>query len=360
MIIVHIGLPKCGSTTLQTFLDSNSEALSALSIDYPRLGRGVRKAHHNLAHELKGRASRFDPQKGGVAEMVSHLRATSHETTIISSESFAPCSAAGVAQFGEALSQVGQPVRVILIVRNLVDIAPSSYNEKVRFGAHTHDFDTFFDHLVLKDKFNAFDYASRWANVFGWEALRVRLLHPKSLVGGDLIDDFLVQAGLDPNSPAMRALSRQPRVNESVGWKTLEAVRALFSGASGLGADHLLVKLANSDLSSAKKMRVGKLAEDVADSMGWRREKGLYMTRAQAMKMQANYEASIHGLNQFVTEKLPEPADLDSSGFVERTFLPDVSHIPADELRSFYDAVASRVLADGSLKAVSRGLARAA
>jgi hypothetical protein len=66
MIVIHIGFPKAGSTTIQTYLNTNQAALRGLSIDFPTLGLANRANHHTIAHELAGRMERIKPKHGGV------------------------------------------------------------------------------------------------------------------------------------------------------------------------------------------------------------------------------------------------------------------------------------------------------
>ena len=57
MLWIHIGLRKAGSSTLQSFLRTNQEALEPLGLRYPTLGL-LGNAHHDLVSELKGRPPR--------------------------------------------------------------------------------------------------------------------------------------------------------------------------------------------------------------------------------------------------------------------------------------------------------------
>ncbi len=344
MIVVHIGLPKSGSTTIQTFLGANEEALRKQSIEYPQVGRGRRIAHHNFAHELKGRIAKFNPASGTVSELADYLQEASCKTTLISSELLASCDRGMVERFGEALSGLGQPIRIVLIIRNLVDLAPSSYAQKIRYGLNTYDFDEFFKFMLAQDRFNPFQIASHWGATFGIDAIRVRVLEPAQLLNGDLIDDYLLTAGLDPDNPALRNLERQDRVNESAGWRTLEAVRALFGGACGLGEDHPLIKRVRNANSKHKNRLIGEAAETIGADFGWNGDRGRYLTRAQAQRLQDDYATGLRKLNDALSEKLPTPRDLDERGFIERSELPDARQIPKTELRRFYDAVGERLL----------------
>lgn len=350
MIVVHIGLPKCGSATIQTFLNENDEALRSLAVDYPRVGRVLRrarqsfaKAHHNFANELKGRAEKFNPVAGGVASLSDHLRKSPFETTILSSEAFATCNGESVERLASILQSAGRPIRIVMVIRNLVAQAPSNYAQRIRHGYNIHDFDTFFDQWRRDDRFNSFEIASRWADVFGWDAMRIRVLDPSRLLNGDLIDDFLDSLDLDPDAPTLRALPRQPRVNESAGWMTLEAIRAMFAGHSGMDRDHPLARLIENGLPEHKMKRLGVAAEQTGEAFGWNRDRGRYLTRVQAEQLHVAYAECLQRLSDHLPLRLEPPKDLEALGFVEREFLPDATYIPAGTLSDFYQALANRV-----------------
>lgn len=351
MIVIHIGFPKAGSSTIQAYLSSNQCALQKLSVDYPNLGRMANTGHHQFAHELSGRMEHLRPQLGGLAELKAHLRETPFDTTLISSECFTPCSAEQVAWFAKSLSDTNQQFRIIQIIRNLVDIAPSSYAQRIRFGGLTNDFDDFFELLLSRQKFNAFEVATRWGGAFGWDTLRVRSLDTAHLFNGDLIDDFLYSSGIDPDQTEMRAMLRGQRANESSGWKALEALRALFGGQSGLADNHPLVQRVQQTLQSPRdlkrqKKNIGLAAEAVAAEIGWNQDRGRYLTLAQAERLQRDFASNIQALNDHLTVKLPTPPDLDARGFAERDFLPCAQYIPTAELSSFYEAVVERLTVD--------------
>jgi hypothetical protein len=358
MIVIHIGLSKSGSSTIQTFLDTHESALRELSVDYPRLGRLNRLAHHNIANELKGRAERFNPNSGGVLDMAGYLRQTRHSTTVLSSEAFWTCGAEAVKRFAAALAGVDQPFRIVLVIRDLVDMAPSSYAQEVRHGNHTSNFDLFFERRHAQDRFNVFEAARRWADAFGWDALAVRVLDPALLAGGDLVTDFLRQLDLDPAAPALTALARRPRLNVSPGWMTLEAVRALFAGRSGLARDHPLARLLSDDPADFERKRIGVAGEVVGGELGWNRDRGRYLTWDQAQTL---YDANIgllEALNAHLPVGLPPPASLDARGFVPRDFMPDARHIPPAALKEFYDAMAVQADTEAKRAAAAKRAAK--
>ena len=343
MIAVHIGFPKAGSTTVQTYLGENQNALRELSVDYPRPGRDGR-AHHRLAHELTGRIHRIYPEDLGLAELARYLSYAPFNTTIISSECFAACNESMISRLGSVLSQSNQTIRILQVIRPLVELAVSSYAQRTRYGGLTYDFDEFLKLFIRREKFDAFRVAHQWAGVFGWEAMRISVLDPQQLLNGDLIDNLLAALDLNPDDAELRSLPRRPRANESTGWRALEAIRDLFGEQSSIDWSHPLAKrVVDAGDSRDRKKDIGLAAEEIAAEIGWSQNRGRYLTRDQAERLHGEYRAAIDRLNQRLPVKLSEPVDIDAQGFVERGFLPSVNHIPPAELHEFHDAIAQRL-----------------
>lgn len=340
MIVIHIGMPKAGSTTLQHFLRANDEALRGMSIDYPRVGRELPihdLSHRNIANGILERTTRIHKTRGTLADMMIYLNSTKYAMTIISSEELFRAGEPAIKRTQSLFESLLQEIRIVLIIRDPAGRIPSAYAHGVRAGASTGDFDTFFEFTVVNDKVDQFKVAARWASVFGWPSIHVRLLSPAALRGGDLTTDFLASAGLDPDAPELSALPRPPRANESPGWKTLEAVRAYFGGRSGLPDTHPLMKMKPPD-TPRKRRNFKSAAETVCRELGWHEDKGLYLTGEQAALCADSHASTIRMLNEHLVEKLATPSGVEEHEFVERPFLPDVSKIDGAELRAFYDA----------------------
>lgn len=339
VIVIHIGLPKSGSTAIQSYLSANEEALGRLSIDYPPIGRLNRKAHHRLVHELKGYKKKLDPQGGTILDLAERCSASGSHLTILSSEMFEQCEENEIRTLRKTLVSALQPFRIILIVRDLVELVPSSYAQKIRYGHKTCDFDEFFEERIAERRANFFSTAEMWGKVFGWNRVKVRLLDRNALLNGDLLDDFLTTAGVDISDPEICVLPRPGRVNEANGWKVLEAIRALGADQHGLDKDHpLLLFLAKSDRNFDRKL-VEAAAIDIGTRLGWMHDKGRYLTRTQAQRALDLYRTNVKALNERLSEKLPEPLDLDARGFLQRDFLPVAGLLAAAELRAFYDGI---------------------
>lgn len=310
-----------------------------MGLDYTPIGRMRRKGHHNFSSELMAR-DKFRPQAGGLADLAAAAKGDARPLIVLSSEMFEGCETPQVERLREILAPVGRPFRIIMVIRDMLDLIPSSYAQKVRHGHNTFDFDSFFENRMLETRVDVFETARRWAEVFGWDSLRVRSLDPGRLANADLIDDFLITAGFAGDASA---LLRPGRVNVASGWKTLEAVRALHLGRHGLADDHPLVAyLAARREADAKFLE--KASQLAGDAIGWSREKSVYFTRAQAERVLATDTAAIASLNRHLPEPLPLPASLADRNFEERKWLPEASRIPPPEIASFHEAVTRTLL----------------
>lgn len=339
MIAIHIGARKCGSSSIQSFLQNNSGPLGTISFDFPTVGRGSGKSHDNIAHEINGR-DLFDPKLGSLDELSCCWRTGEYRHAILSSELFEETPPEGISRLRRAFARPGDAhdFKIIFVIRDLLGAIRSSYAKRVRFGDHTYNFDVFFPRRLNSDICDYYNTATRWADVFGWESMSVRILDGRHLTGGDLLEDFM--AALDLKAEEKTQLQRTPVVNASPGWKSLEAVRALFGDRHGLDKEHPLrafVKRRNS------WKLIGNTAARVGAELGWNDEKGAYFTLSQAEACLDKYRRSIELLNLRLASKLPIPPDLSQQGFAERRFLPEAAQIPASELKAFYNEVARQL-----------------
>lgn len=330
MIAVHIGLKKSGSSSIQSFLAANADALAGLGVDFPVVGRGPFSAHHNFAWQMMGRR-KFIARRGGLEDLARAWRRRRAPVRLLSSEMFEGCDAAQVARLREALAGLGEPVRILLYIRGLASLISSSYAQKIKNGKNAHDFDTFFAERMAQPRIDFFRTAQNWASVFGWDAMRVRLLAPEGLVNGDLIDDLLTALDLDPIAPKVRTLARPGVINPAPGWRVLEAVRALSTDRDGLEPRHPLKRIGD-----RQPRAFGAAALRAGDALGWNADRGLYLTRGQALACHDAYRKAVARLNQVLSTALPS-LELENASLPERPWMPDVDHIEPGPLRAFYD-----------------------
>jgi len=345
MIVVHVGLKKSGSASIQAFFNENAKQLRKLSLDYPKIGRRKKKAHHNLAYEIQG-SKKFDPERGTLSEAAQYWEKSACRAMILSSEMFEEVEVHEAVELKTKLSHArgaSEEFRIYIVIRDLVELMPSSYAQKVRYGLHAYDFDRFFSARMQMRRVNFYDTVQRWAEAFGWENLKIRVLDPAHLLNGDLIDDLLAVCGVTAETDK-RDLIRTGIKNTAPGWRVLEATRALSDDRHGLPDTHpLRHKIERKLGDKGFGYRLGNGAEKAGDMRGWNADRGRYLTRSQAQLCYDAYCNSVTQLNQRLTDKLPFPVNLDERRFVERQFIPDVSLIPTQELRGFYDDLWERL-----------------
>jgi hypothetical protein len=338
MIVVHIGLRKAGSTSIQTFLRDNEMALHGMGVDYPRIGRSKGSSHLNIAAEIRGLA-KFAPSGGTVAELAGDWRESSSTVMVLSAEAFEECETEQARRLGAVRREPDEEVRIVLVIRDLVGLMPSSYSQMVKLGVKTHDFDAFFEKRIVGRRNDYYETARRWADAFGWNALRVPLLDPRHMLRGDLTDEFMSHADIDLADGCASLLKRPAAANVGPGWRVTEAIRALYSGRHGLAEDHPLAKAAR--LSRGEREIIGRKATELGQTLGWNDDRGRYLTHDQAKVCLELYAQAVSKLNETLSAKLPPPAGLDQRGFIAREAAPDVEQIPQRLLRSFYDDLAA-------------------
>jgi hypothetical protein len=339
MILIHIGLAKCASSSIQAFFNVNRKRLRRASVFYSGPGRaGLGKAHHNIANEILERR-RFDPDLGALADVARVCRRHPDGLIVLSSEIFERADEQSIAKLKEVFA--AENVRILLVVRSLLSQLRSSYAQRIRHGKHSYDFDEFFKFRIREERISSFVTASRWAGVFGWDNMVLRVLDRAHLLNGDLFDDLLDIIGLDPHSSwASLDLERPGVFNPSPGWKVLEAVRALYTSRHGLDDHHPLLELVR---QPGEIEGLGWCTFKIGNRRGWNAELGQYYTRAQADICVDIFSRAVDDLNRHLSQKLPDPPDLRFTDFKEREFLPDAARICPEELNSFYEELWSRL-----------------
>ncbi|MCB1388704.1 MAG: hypothetical protein KDK12_06100 [Rhodobacteraceae bacterium] len=218
--LIHIGLPKCGSTSIQEFLKLNGEELvrrgiryapleprfgsqfelglaaletagAVLDRDVARLVTGVRNAGDQRAY-----VRRFD------AFLDAGLRSWTEATYVGSSEHLTSWlgRTERVQALDRFLSARFEAVRYVVYLRPQADIVLSGYSEHVRRGGSA----TLAEHLAQdRDWLDHLALVRRWEGAVGPARLDVRLLTADFLHGADLIADFCAVMSVSPEGLQM-------------------------------------------------------------------------------------------------------------------------------------------------------------
>lgn len=234
--IVHIGIEKTGTTSIQSFMTLNRQALAQGLVCYPstpgqsnHMKLGAFATNDDKRDDLRARYKLFtkgdiEQFRGSfVRELRDEVLSAGCPTVVFSNEH---CSSrliedAEIERFRDMLLGLFDSVRIVVYLRRQDEAALSHYATKVKAG-HTRP-------IALPDeeeRRERYDYASllsRWSKVFGRSQLTVRLYDKAHLVDGDAVADFMATISLPPN-PGYEMPKRE---NESMDAVSLEWLRRM-------------------------------------------------------------------------------------------------------------------------------------
>lgn len=231
--MLHIGLHKTGTTTLQHYLSGNAEALAAEGLHYPKIGRS-RQAHHQLANQIR-RDGPQHPHLGTWEDVLSFVADHPLDKIIISGEGFGTFKARSIQTLKREIGLY--PTRVIAYTRHFANLLPSAYGQKVKKGAYIHDF----DHFYQNEGSSRLGFSRRF---LAWREVGIRNVTIRPIgMSGDVIIDFneLLELLFDFGV-------RQVGRNVGDKWITLEVVRAINSAIY----EHI-----RKDIRSSKRLHRG-------------------------------------------------------------------------------------------------------
>lgn len=219
--VIHVGMPKAGSTTLQHFLMRHRRQLRAEGLLVPTMGGHQSPGHRALSLSLA--APDGDFERSFLPQLEPALKRKRCRSLLLSYEGLqnlhpglrAPERL--VAGFG----RIGFRVTFVAVVRPQPLFLNSFYCHEVywfrssrRFGAYAA--------RRLRDA--RFDYGRRLAQWSDCPGARFRALPLTQAGGGSLVERFLEATGLPSPGPEAAA---PPLRNERVGVRTLELLRRL-------------------------------------------------------------------------------------------------------------------------------------
>jgi len=214
--IIHIGTPKSGTTTIQSFLSLNRTALAEQGIRYAPYNYGSRrKSQMDLAlagvihsggvlnrplqqHAMgvTGHASQAAYVDGLEKQLRDGVAKWPEHTYLASSEQNHAWAGnrKRIKAFDTFLRSIFDEVRYVVYYRPQDEFMLSTYSERIRRGELV-SFETHFEQRV--DNMDLYHKTNLWAKIAGRENLTVRLLDRGVMKNGDLLDDFCDVAGLD-------------------------------------------------------------------------------------------------------------------------------------------------------------------
>lgn len=245
--LIHIGIPKSGTSSIQAFLGLNRVALTGQGVLYAPFNPDFGSQFELPVTALEACGDRIGPelerrrlglvtparQAAYVAEYDRFLRGVlafaRGDHFIASSEHIHAwlSTPAHILALDRYLSARFTQVRYLVYLRAQDELVASGYSEAIRRGA-THDFQT---HLALHGRHSHWSSLKPWRAVVG-PRLLVRLTSVDALTGGDLLSDFCAIAGIDT-----AGLHRPPRVNAALSRGEIALRRQLNRVLPVLGRD---------------------------------------------------------------------------------------------------------------------------
>lgn len=242
--IIHIGMVKAGSSSIQTWLHSNRAALEAegarsnevgfrrhalrhavFQVAMLELGADEKTAWVGVREKIEGRDEKIIENFKYLTGMLEKLSGDPG-IFIYSIEGLFRCREIHMIALDKYLSRFFEDRTYVVYIRNAVDFFVSMYSQILRNVDREHSTREFSEFMKLCGREpvpygieSSFEHLLVWDKMLG-NMLNVRLLEPDWLVEGDLIEDFASLAGV----PAFR---KPGRMNESFAAEYVEYVRYL-------------------------------------------------------------------------------------------------------------------------------------
>lgn len=233
-VFLHVGLPKTGTTYLQSVLWQNRSSLNEQGVLYPGTGPRqhmwaslVVREHPGLAKRSAGVTASWDD----IVDQVSAWPGTS----LISHEFFgtatAEQAAAAVAALGDA------EVHLVVTARDILTVTTSYWQEYVKHGFHSVDLDDFPRETEPWDEWGpgAIDIRSildRWAPQVAPERVHVLVLPPPDAPRTALLEEFARILDVDVTDFKTEAA----RANSSLGIVEVELLRRIGRDLEGFSS----------------------------------------------------------------------------------------------------------------------------
>lgn len=232
--VLHIGLGKCGTTSVQFFLFRNRDRLAELGVLNP-VSAG-RQRHTELGFFVKTRrelARTIEWQRLGIESLDEwrqrfrrrlrrEIVKSGLPRALFTDEDLFSSSEQAVTRMRRLMGRLAAGVRLVAYVRRQDDHMVSRYQQAVKIGETAR-----LDEYAARDWAWKYDYGmqlSRWQRVLQPARVVLRRYEPGRFEGGSLYQDFLGAIGIDACAEDFEQVSAR---NESIDVESAEFIRLL-------------------------------------------------------------------------------------------------------------------------------------
>lgn len=218
-LVLHIGDPKTGSTSIQSVLDKGKFKSPGVRLAYP-----IESLNHRRLVEAinEGKAKAYLDLKE-VKRIQQAWGSGENDHVVISAEQFWTSDPEQVERaIEEIIPGALQNARLLVYIRPHVDRMLSSWQQRIRMGAAHDRLEAFHQHTLQQGDFLYFNRLSKWRTVFG-DRLEIRPFIRDRLYKGDVVEDFFAFV-LGPDNYEITAGGYE---NESISIEQLSMIREM-------------------------------------------------------------------------------------------------------------------------------------
>ena len=234
-VVLHAGMGKTGTTTIQAFLHRNRQRLLDRGVLFPespgrrrhvRLGLAAQSddAPRSVDWQFQDLSSPGELRPVVEQELRDEVRRSGARTLLLSDEALSGASLQAMEILRVMLEDLASSVRLVLYLRRQDDHLCSRYQQVVRRNGSVQ---TLAERADRAQGATLYDYRARldaWRSLLRPDDLVVRRFERQSFAGGSLHVDFLDAAGLDVPP---EDLEEPPVRNESLDAESVEMLRLL-------------------------------------------------------------------------------------------------------------------------------------
>lgn len=302
-IIIHIGPPKTGSTSIQDMLNSNQCQLAQQGFLYPLSGR-VSEAGYYMVNRFDRRvkyrsplnshrvlAWSLDDRVEGLnadsvwQSLIEEIEASTTHTIILSAEAFAQLSKEKIYRIANYLK--AYKVQIVAYKRDYLSHALSMYTQNVKRGRVYSSFGKFI--RVREERlFDLPQIVSNWSEAFGKECFHIKNFDTIKKQGLTL--DFLIYMGLSAEESASIS-SNTGKKNPSPSPSKIRLIRFVNGVEKLLGVPVL-------PRSWFERIRKSIMRSDLADQLSFALGHPLYTKSDEAFlrNLEAKAESSLSSI----------------------------------------------------------------